>query len=123
MVNEGRNGTYTPQDANVIINKVGGLKEETNYYSQEYSVSSRVNMSTYTIINTLNMPSGAYISDLNGNPKTTFDGGNNFKVMIPKSSIGKDVNIVMNISSKCKTYPVFFRSDNNCRDTKLFTYS
>ena len=32
MVNEGRNGTYTPQDANVTINKVGGLKEETNYY-------------------------------------------------------------------------------------------
>ncbi|MGN1310154.1 MAG: thioester domain-containing protein, partial [Clostridia bacterium] len=64
MVNEGRNGTYTPQDANVTINKVGGLKEETNYYSQEYSVSSRVSMSTYTIINTLNMPSGAYIADL-----------------------------------------------------------
>lgn len=108
MVNEGRNGTYTPQDVNVTINKVGGLKEESNYYSQEYSVSSRVTMSTYTIINTLNMPSGAYISDLNGTEKTTFDGGNNFKVMIPKSSMGKDINIIMNISSKCKTYPVFF---------------
>lgn len=108
MVNEGRNGTYTPQDANVTISKVGELKEELNYYSQEYAVSSRVTMSTYTIINTLNMPSGAYISDLNGNEKTTFDGGNNFKVMIPKSSMGKDINIIMNISSKCKTYPVFF---------------
>lgn len=108
MVNEGRNGTYTPQDANVTINKVGGLKEETNYYSQEYSVSSRVSMSTYTIINTLNMPSGAYIADLNGNKKTTFNGGNNFKVMIPKSSMGQDFNIIINISSKCKTYPVFY---------------
>lgn len=108
MVNEGRNGTYTPQDANVTINKVGGLKEETNYYSQEYSVSSRVSMSTYTIINTLNMPSGAYIADLNGNKKTTFNGGNNFKVMIPKSSMGEDFNIIINISSKCKSYPVFY---------------
>lgn len=108
MVNEGRNGTYTPQDANVTINKVGGLKEETNYYSQEYSVSSRVSMSTYTIINTLNMPSGAYIADLNGNKKTTFNGGNNFKVMIPKSSMGQDFNIIINISSKCKSYPVFY---------------
>lgn len=108
MVNEGRNGTYTPQDANVTINKVGGLKEETNYYSQEYSVSSRVSMSTYTIINTLNMPSGTYIADLNGNKKTTFNGGNNFKVMIPKSSMGEDFNIIINISSKCKSYPVFY---------------
>lgn len=108
MVNEGRYGTYTPQDANVTISKVGDLKDEGNYYSQEYSVSSRVTMSTYTIINTLNMPSGAYISDLNGNGKTTFDGGNNFKVMIPKTSIGKDINIIMNISSKCKIYPIFF---------------
>ena len=108
MVNEGRNGTYTPQDANVTINKVGGLKEETNYYSQEYSVSSRVSMSTYTIINTLNMPSGAYIADLNGNKKTTFNGGNNFKVMIPKSSMGQDFDIIINISSKCKSYPVFY---------------
>ena len=108
MVNEGRNGTYTPQDANVTINKVGELKEESNYYSQEYTVSSRVTMSTYTISDTINMPSGAYISDLNGNEKTIFDGGNNFKVMILKSSMGKDINITMNISSKCKTYPVFF---------------
>lgn len=108
MVNEGRNGTYTPQDANVTINKVGELKEEANYYTQEYSVGSRVSMSTYTIINALNMPSGAYIADLNDNKKTTFNGGDNFKVMIPKSSMGEDFNIIINISSKCKSYPVFY---------------
>lgn len=108
MVNEGRNGTYTPADANVTLNKVGGLKEETNYYSQEYSVSSRVSMANYTITNTLNMPSGAYISDLKGNKKTTFNGGDNFKVMIPKSSMGKDYNIIMSVASKCKSYPVFY---------------
>lgn len=108
MVNEGRNGTYTPQDANVTINKVGELKEEANYYSQEYSVGSRVSMSTYTIINALNMPSGAYIADLNGNKKTTFNGGDNFKVMIPKSSMRQDFDIIINISSKCKSYPVFY---------------
>ncbi|MGN1310368.1 MAG: SpaA isopeptide-forming pilin-related protein, partial [Clostridia bacterium] len=36
------------------------------------------------------------------------NGGNNFKVMIPKSSMGQDFNIIINISSKCKTYPVFY---------------
>lgn len=108
MVNEGRNGTYTPADPNVTISKVGNLKDEGNYYSQEYSVSARVSMSTYTIVNTLNMPSGAYISDLNGNGKTTFNGGSNFKVMIPKSSMGQDINVIINVTSKCKSYPVFF---------------
>ena len=108
MVNEGRNGTYTPADPNVTISKVGDLKEEGNFYSQEYSVSSRVSMSTYTIVNTLNMPSGAYISDLNGNTKTTFNGGSNFKVMIPKSSMVQDIDIIINVTSKCKSYPVFF---------------
>ena len=73
MVNEGRNGTYTPQDANVTINKVGSLKDDGNYYSQEYSVSARVSISTYTITSTLNMPSGAYISRLNGTSATTFN--------------------------------------------------
>ena len=108
MVNEGRNGTYTPADPNVTISKVGDLKDEGNYYSQEYSVSSRVSMSTYTIVNTLNIPTGAYISDLNGNGKTTFNGGSNFKVMIPKSSMGQDINVIINITSKCKSYPVFY---------------
>ena len=108
MVNEGRNGTYTPQDANVTINKVGSLKDDGNYYSQEYSVSARVSISTYTITSTLNMPSGAYISRLNGTSATTFNSGDNFKVMIPKSAMGQDLNIVLNISSKCKSYPVFY---------------
>ena len=108
MVNEGRNGTYTPADPNVTISKVGDIKDEGNYYSQEYSVSSRVSMSTYTIVNTLNMPSGAYISDLNGNGKTTFNGGSNFKVMIPKSSMIQNINVIINVTSKCKSYPVFF---------------
>ena len=108
MVNEGRYGTYTPEDYNISINKVGNLREETNYYSQEYAVSSNTSMESYTITNTLNMPQGAFIADLNGNSRTTFSSGNNFKVMIPKSSMTTDLNIIINISSKCKSYPVFY---------------
>ena len=93
MVNEGRYGTYTPEDYNVSISKVGVLKEETNYYSQEYAVSSNTSMESYTIIDTLNMPQGAYIADLDGNSKTSFSSGNNFKIMIPKSEMKKDFDI------------------------------
>lgn len=108
MVNEGRYGTYTPEDYNVSINKVGNLREETNYYSQEYSVSSNTAIELYTITNTLNMPQGAYIADLNGNSKTTFSSGNNFKVMIPKSAMKTDLDIRINVVTKSKSYPVFY---------------
>lgn len=108
MVYEGRYGTYTPQSANVTVDKVGSLKDEGDYYSQEYNVSSRVDMSLYTITNVINCPSGAYTSDLNNNAKTTFDGGEHFKLRIPKSSMGSDIDVRINVRTKCKTYPVFF---------------
>ena len=108
MVNEGRNGTYTPEDYRVSIRKVGDLKEEQNYYTQEYAVSSNTSMESYTIMNTLNMPQGSYIADLDGNRKTSFSSGNNFKIMIPKSEMKKDFDIKIEILSKCKTYPIFY---------------
>lgn len=108
LTNIGRNGIATQQSANVQINKVGGLTEETNYYSQTYSVTANVGISNYTITNTANMPNGGYISDLNGNAKTTFSGGENFKVMIPKDKMSSDLNIVLNVSGHCKTYPIFY---------------
>ena len=108
MVHEGRYGTYTPQSANVTVNKVGQLKDEGDYYSQEYSVSSIVETSLYTITNVINCPSGAYTSDLNNNAKTTFNGGEHFKIRIPKSSMGTDIDLKITVRAKCKTYPVFF---------------
>lgn len=108
MVHEGRYGTYTPQSANVTVNKVGQVKDEGDYYSQEYNVSSRVETSIYTITDVLNCPSGGYISDLNNNAKTTFNGGEHFKIRIPKSSMGTDIDLKITVRAKCKTYPVFF---------------
>ncbi|MGN0973312.1 MAG: SpaA isopeptide-forming pilin-related protein [Bacilli bacterium] len=108
MVYEGRYGTYTPQSANVTVNKIGTLQEDGNYYSQEYTVSSRVTNSQYTITNLINSPSGAYITDMNNNAKTTFNGGEHFKLRIPKSSMSSDINVKINVQAKCKTYPVFY---------------
>ena len=63
LVNIGRNGTQTFKDAQVSITKVGNLKEEGNFYTQEYSVSSDIQMSKYLITSTKNMPANAYISN------------------------------------------------------------
>lgn len=108
MVYEGRYGTYTPQSANVKVDKTGELKDEGDYYSQEYIVSSLVEMSQYTITNVINSPSGSYIADMNNNSKTTFNAGEHFKLRIPKNAIANDINVRINVQSKCKTYPIFF---------------
>jgi len=120
MVYEGLYGTYTPNTNNVTASKVGSLKAEGNYYSQEYSVTSRVEMSQYTITSTSNMPSGAYIANTSGVATTTFASGNNFKIMIPKSQISKDINIAIGIQSRCKNYSVFYRKSQFVRSSRLY---
>lgn len=108
MVYEGRYGTYTPQNANVKVDKTGELKDEGDYYSQEYVVSSLVEMSQYTVTNIIKSPSGSYIADMNNNSKTTFNAGEHFKLRISKNAIANDINVKINVQAKCKTYPVFF---------------
>lgn len=108
LVNIGRNGTQTFQTANLKTNKSGSLVEEESYYSQTYQVESAVQISSYDIISTANMPNGSYTADINGNKKTSFSGTEKFKLMIPKNSMTKDLNVIINIMGKCKTYPVLF---------------
>ncbi len=108
MVNEGRNGTRTPASANVTLNKQGGLREENNYYTQEYSASSIVRLDNYTITATANLPEGSYIADVNGSNRTTFSGSEHFKVYVPKDKMNVDINSVIAVSAKCETYPIFY---------------
>ncbi len=108
LVDIGRNGTQTPNNTNVAVNKIGGFYEDGDCYSQNYTVKSPVETSQYTIINTVGLPEGAKITDLLGNEKVTFGGNENFKVRIPKSQLYKDVNVTLSVRAKCKTYPVFY---------------
>ena len=108
MVDIARNGTQVYQEADVSVSQVGNLKEEGNFYTQEYSVSSDIQMSQYTISNAINMPTNSYIADTNLSAQTTFTAGNNFKVVIPKSSLTSNLNITFRVQTKCKSYPVFF---------------
>lgn len=108
LTNIGRNGTQTYKTANLKINRTGGLTEEGNYYSQRFSVSSAVEVAGYNITSTSNMPSGSFIADVNGNKKTSFNSNADFKLMIPKSSMNKNINTSISIKGRCKTYPVFY---------------
>lgn len=108
LTNIGRKGTQKFEDANLKIAKSGSLVEEGNYYTQTFKVSSAVNISEYNVISTANLPSGAYIANTSNSKTTSFSGSENFKLVIPKSSMSADINAVINVRAKCKTFPVFY---------------
>lgn len=108
LTNIGRYGSQTYKTANLRINKSGILTEEGDYFSQRFNVSSAVDVSGYDITSTSNLPNGCYITDSNGNRKTSFNNTEDFKLMIPKSSMDRDINTSISIKGRCKTYPVFF---------------
>ena len=108
MVDVGRNGTQTPYTAGISASKVGELKKDGNYYSQEYKVDCGIQVSEFAILSTAGMPTGAIITDMNGTEKTTFTGNENFKIKIPASQMASDINITFNVVGKAKTYPIFY---------------
>lgn len=125
IVNKARTGTETPVVNSIIeTNKIGDFKADGNtYYSQEYSVSSNVDVSNYNITSISNFPEGSYVADLNGNAKTSFSGGEHFKVMIPKNKILDNFDGKINLSGKVKTYPVFFgKSPSESLQNYALTY-
>lgn len=108
LVNIGVNGGETQNSGSFSINKSGEFIENGDYYSQAYSPSSSLGISNYTITNIENFPSGSYIANMNGTAQNTFGGTEQFKIMIPKSQLGADINGNIHISGACKTYPIFY---------------
>lgn len=108
MVNEGLYGKQTPYTAGISTSKVGNLTKEGNYYTQEFRINCGVDTAEYSIVTTDGMPSGTIITNTSGTQKTTFNGKENFKIKIPASQMGSDINITFRLHAKAKTYPVFY---------------
>lgn len=109
LVNVGRNGTQTPINTDVKANKVGSFFEDGDYYSQEYLVNSPVDTNEYTIISTAGLANGAKITNMSNTEKSTFNGSEHFKVKIPKTQLNNDIDVLVVLRAKCRTYPVFYR--------------
>lgn len=107
LANIGLNGTQTPEQAQLKIYRSGEIYEQGDYFIQRFNVSSDVDIASYTITSST-IPNGAIITDSAGNQKTTFTKNESCYLKIPKSSMSSDINAVINIQGKCKTYPVFF---------------
>lgn len=53
-------------------------------------------------------PQGTYVADKNGQPKESFNGGEQLKIMIPKDQIKKEYDIKINYEITLKNYPVYY---------------
>ena len=106
LVKIGEEGTEK-QDADPLsLKKIGGLKEEEKYFSQEYILSSSTDFDNYEISKIEGMPEGSLLIDSDGNKTTKFKQGQNFKILIPKDKMTKDISIKITAKAECKSYVI-----------------
>ena len=110
IVNTARNNTQNPNTStNVNLNKVGEFLKDAKegYYSQTYSVSADAEIRDYTV-SISNIYEGTLITDVNGNIRNTFSGGEQFKILVPTKNIVENKNISINVNASIKNYPIFY---------------
>ncbi len=126
IVNIARNNTQNPNTStNVNVNKIGEFVQDAKegYYSQAYSVSADAEIRDYTV-SISNIYEGTLITDINGNIKNTFTGGEQFKILVPTKSIIDNKNISINVSASIKNYPIFYgKAPNSDLQDYALTYS
>lgn len=109
LVNYARTSNETPTDNTILnISKVGDFKDEGDNITQTYSVSSTTSMASYSIRDLTGFPSGSFTADMNGNAKTFFNNGENFKVVMPKSSITGKIDGEVLVLAHCETYSIYY---------------
>ncbi len=112
LVDIGRNGTQTYQDPIVTTNAItnaGVDNVDNKYISQTFNVTAQVNMKDIKIIlNGQSAPEGTKVTDENNNEKTTFNKGENFKILVPRENITSDINVEFSVSGQAETYPILF---------------
>ncbi len=112
LVDIGRNGTETPYTPAINVSKVNNAAVDSindKYVSQTFTTSTNLDASAVKIIfNKSQAPEGTLLTDVNNNPKSNFAKGENFKILVPRNNIKKDVNIDIAVSCDVKVYPALF---------------
>lgn len=117
LVDIGKNGTQTYIDPVITISKVNNAgvdDKDSNYISQTFYINADVNITDASIIlNTKTVPMGTFLADTNNNKKATFQKGEYFKILMPRSNITKKVNLQATIDGYCEVYPVLYGNANS----------
>lgn len=112
LVNIGNNGTEKMKYTNNLsIQTIGSFTEnqkDKNYYYQVAKVVSNVECTEYTIKSFSGFPEGTIITNKEGIQQTTFKGGDEFRIMVPKKALMENIagNIV--VTGSCRNYPIYY---------------
>lgn len=82
--------------------------KDEKYYSKTYRITDTKLNSTINITGIDKAPKDTFISDQDGNPKTSFKSGDTFKVMVPKLNILGNNNIKINYEQSIESYPIYY---------------
>ena len=113
LVNEGQNGTSTYRTPVANIDKSGNMVLEGDYYIQNYTVSSNVDINGYNVA-IANFPEGTLLTNTAGGGQNSFGTGEIFQVRIPKNTVEtQDINGVIRVDVNSKSYAVFYATSYN----------
>lgn len=117
LVDYGRNGTETRIDPVLNISTVKNASvddKDSTYISQIFKVDSPINSKDIRIyMNGEQAPAGSKLTDMNNNEKSEFSKGEQFKVIVPRKNITKDVSIDITATGNVETFPVFYCKSPN----------
>lgn len=108
LVDIGNNGSATYRTPVANADKSGNMYLDGNYYVQNYTVSSNIEITSYDVAMT-EFPDGTIITDTNGTQRNTFNVGETFQVRLPKNSVETgDINGKVRLTVTSKSYAVFY---------------
>lgn len=129
LIDIGLNGSEKREGLSEITidSETDFVKDNNGFYSKMFKVRSVGKLLKYEVNDLKNFPEGTFIADINGNKKTIFQEGENFKVMIPSHKIVSDINGKIGLKLQIENYPIFYASSmiNGYQDYALCseTYS
>ena len=109
---DGMNMNYTTE-AILKIEKVRGVdidSKDRGYYSQTYKIEHNQNIKNITL-STIGI-SNVKITDINNNQINNLNNVNEFKVLIPRSSISENKELLLNFRAESKQTSVMFGVTN-----------
>ena len=107
LVDIGLNGTENYNDE-LKISQKGDLTEDGKYYSLVYEVKAGNTIQNYNIKSISGITEGDLITDLEGNIKTAFNSGENFKIKIPKDKLVPTKEFNIKIEATLNSYPLYY---------------
>lgn len=92
------------------INEIHVDEINDKYFSKQFKVSSNYKINSFDVsLDLNNLPEGTLITNIENNEKSSFDGNETFKVLIPIDNIIEDIGSVkVNVNAKIKTQKVLF---------------